>query len=104
MKRIIDGIAYDTERATEISSASSGGSTADYHFWAENLYKTAKGRWFVYGKGGAGTQWSVTVEGDHWQGGSDITPLTPDEAQAWLEQYASADIVLEHFADKIQEA
>ena len=103
MKKVIDGKLYNTDTAQEIASDSHG-YASDFHYWAETLYRTQKGAWFLYGEGGALSQYSVSV-GNNGSGGSDaFVPFTAGEALDWLEQHASADTALEHFGTEVEEA
>lgn len=79
-KRIIDGKTYNTETATMI-----GG------YWNEEnppvtygnfLYQTRFGAFFHYEESEG-----VAPEDDYQK----VTPLSPDEARAWLEKYQSYD-------------
>lgn len=103
MKAIIDGLRYDTERAERVAAQESGHRSDDCHYIEETLYRTENGRWFLHGKGGARTRYSESV-GDGWQGGSEIRPLTSEEAMAWLEQHNRVRALEAHFDDTIQEA
>ncbi|MDK2881929.1 MAG: hypothetical protein PWP58_265, partial [Bacillota bacterium] len=70
----------------------------------EALYRTPKGAYFLYGEGGAKTKYGRPVGGGTVSGGSDITPLTPDEALGWLEEHAPAEVIEREFPDKVEEA
>jgi hypothetical protein len=51
VKKIIDGKLYDTKKATEIGSDNYG-QPGDFEYWAESLYVSASGRYFLAGEGG----------------------------------------------------
>lgn len=106
MKKIINGLRYDTDTATEIGSAwSKGRSRSDFQFWEASLYKTARsGRYFIAGSGGASTRFGQAAGQNSWTGGSDLIPMSRDEALAWAEVHLSVEEIEEHFADKIDEA
>jgi hypothetical protein len=103
MKKVIDGKLYNTDTAQEIAEDHHG-YTSDFHHWSETLYQTRKGSWFLYGEGGALSQYSVSVAGYSGGAGDAFIPFTAGEALNWLEQHASADVVLEHFGSKVEEA
>lgn len=103
MKKIIGGKRYNTETAEEIASFGNGLGTRDFRNYDETLYKTKNGNWFLAGEGGPMTKYAEPC-GDMMCGGSDIIPLGPDEALAWLESHNEADAIDTHFADKIEEA
>lgn len=75
MKRIIGGKIYDTRKAVCIADDEfSDGNNRLTHGRATKLYKTPKGRFFLYHE-------------TYWQGEDDtIEPLTPEEAKAEFEQ------------------
>ena len=103
MKKVIDGKLYNTNTAQEIASDSHG-YTSDFHHWSETLYQTRKGSWFLYGEGGALSQYSVSIGQNESGGGRQVIPFTDGEALRWLEQHASAAVALEHFGSKVEEA
>jgi predicted HicB family RNase H-like nuclease len=79
-KRIIDGKTYNTETATMIA----GGFDAHSHETGKYLYQTRFGAFFVYSYvAGAG-------EDDYER----IEPLTPQQAQEWLEKHESHNVAL----------
>jgi hypothetical protein len=87
MIKIIDGIRYDTAKATKIGSASNNLPASDFHAWSETLYRAPRsGRFFLAGEGGALSRYGRANErGDrHW--GERIIPLTPADARTWCEQ------------------
>jgi hypothetical protein len=94
MKSIINGLRYDTDKATLIGSASGGGySMNDFRYWLESLYRTPRsGRFFVAGRGGAMSRWAKRVPGDNgWMGSSGIIPMTDSEAREWAEEHLTAE-------------
>jgi len=106
MKKIIDGLRYNTENAIEIGSASYNGSKSDFHYWSETLYKTPRsGKFFLAGEGHGLSRWgSGSMANGTRTWGEGIRPLTSDDARQWCEQYLEGDEWAEHFADQIQDA
>lgn len=97
MKKVIDGKLYNTETAEAIAHWSNDLPRGDFRNCDETLLKTAKGAFFVYGEGGAMTQWSQAA-GDMRCGGTDILAMTTDEARAWCETHSiDADTIAQHF-------
>ncbi|MCW3140464.1 MAG: hypothetical protein N2V71_07695 [Methanophagales archaeon] len=81
MKRIVNGLMYDTEKADLISTS------GDYII-NECLYRTKNGRYFLY----------------KYIGGSEfLQPLNLIEVFQWLSDH-DPDTALELFPDKIKEA
>jgi len=103
MKAIIDGKRYNTETATEVAEYWNGLGGGDFGRYEESLYKTAKGAWFLAGKGGPMSPYAQSV-GNGQSGGEGIRPITADEAREWLEKKNEIDALDEHFADHIEDA
>ena len=103
MKAIIQGRRYDTEKATLVGWARSGGLNpfTDLGYWEAGLYKSPRaGNFFLAGKGGSMTRWVSNGR----TGGSGIIPLDRDEALKWAERYLSQGVIEKHFADVIEDA
>ncbi len=109
MKKIIDGMRYDTDKAVKIGEADNLGrgcdSITDFQYWEAALYKTPRsGRYFLSGRGGAMSRFSQSAGQNSWTGGSDLIPLTEDEAYQWAEQHLEAEALEQYFPDRIQDA
>jgi hypothetical protein len=86
MKKIIDGVRYDTDSAIKIGEASSTVGRSDFRWWAETLYKGRRSsRWFLSGAGGPMSQWGKSQEDNTRTSGEGIKPLSPEQALAWCE-------------------
>jgi len=96
MKKVINGKLYDTETAVLIGEYSSGYSSNDFNSYNEALYLSPKGTYFLAGEGGPMTSYAQSVA-DYIVSGSDIIPLTREEAREWAEGHLLADEVIEHF-------
>lgn len=81
MRRIIKGVAYDTDTADFIASADHGEGAPSMGFWS--LYRTSTGGWFQ-------------IAADHDGMVDTFTPLSDADAQAWLERYAN-NLVEQYF-------
>jgi hypothetical protein len=109
MKKIVNGLRYDTEKAVEIGSYDNIGhgcdSISDFRYWNATLYRTPRsGRYFLAGEGGAMSRFSQSVGQNSWGRGSDLIPMTREEALAWAEQFLDSEAIEEHFPDDIQDA
>lgn len=104
MKKIINGRMYNTETAEEIATWSNSYYPSDFHYCQETLYKTKKGAYFLYGKGGAMSQYSVPVGNNGRGGGSEIRVLTADQAFDWMEENGLTEAAEKEFPDRIEEA
>jgi hypothetical protein len=99
MKAIIDGLQYDTDKATLIGEAGSDSSETDLYFWSAGLYRTpGAGRYFLAGYGGFFTRWR-----DSSRDGGGIIPLEPEVAREWAEQHLATAEVEAGFANMIME-
>ena len=102
MRKIIDGIRYDTEKAVLIGETNNIGrgadSWGDFGAWAAGLYKTPRaGRYFLGGSGGAQTIFGRSVGNNSWSGGEDIIPLSEADARVWAEQNLPVETVEQFF-------
>lgn len=91
MKKIIDGKVYDTDKAHEVGSWDNGLSPRDFGNCFEALYRKRTGEYFLFGEGGPMSKYARTVGQNQWSGGSDIKPLTFEEARLWAEEHLAAD-------------
>ena len=103
MKKIISRLVYDTSTATKIVEVGNDYSLSDFRYTMEILYRTLQGRYFLYGEGGALSSYSQTV-GEGYTGGSDIVPLSENEAMDWLERHDEVATLQDLFADQLTEA
>lgn len=104
MKRVINNLIYDTATAKEIADWSNDLGDGDFGDCFEQLYRTKNGRFFIYGEGGANTQWNKPA-GNMRTGGEGIIPLTEQEAIGWCETHEiDADTILKHFGADLEDA
>jgi len=104
MRKIINGVRYDTDKAIEIGSAHYS-NPSDFRHWEASLYVTPRSkRFFIAGAGGPMSRFSQSVGQNSWSGGSDLIPMSPEEALEWAEQYLDPSEFEEHFADLIEDA
>ena len=86
MKRIIDGKTYNTETATCIAKAPQHPQD-DAHF--DELYRTRHGAFFRHNG-------NLALPADNWHFMM-LTPLSPIEAQRWMESHDLVDLIEETF-------
>ena len=96
MRKIINGKAYDTKTATTVATWGNNHSMSDFHYCEKTLYRTPKGGWFLYGEGGALSEYATT-SGDGRGYGERIDPMTPAEAKEWLEEHDFAEESEQYF-------
>jgi hypothetical protein len=105
MKKVINGLRYDTEIAEEIGADEGGGDCTDFGHWEETLYRTPRGkRYFLHGQGGPRSNYAQRTNGNMWGSGERIIPMTVDEAFAWAQEHLDGDECEATFADMIEEA
>jgi len=105
MKAIIGNRRYDTDaKQTRDIASASWSNPSDFHHYAETLYRTGHGRWFLAGRGGPLSRYGEPCEGGGMGGGAKIIPLGPDQALAWLASNGYDDEAEQWFAEEIQDA
>lgn len=107
MKKIINGLRYNTESAIEVGSYDHGSypGSGDFSHWSATLYKTPRsGRFFLHGEGGGMTRFAEHYPDGMRGGGEKLIPMSDEEALEWAEQYLDPDDVEKHFAENITDA
>lgn len=104
MKKIIDGLRYDTDTAEFIGDVSYGEGSRDYSHYYEGLYRTRNGRYFLHGYGGPRSSYAESCGNNTWSGGETIVPMSPVEAQEWAEENLTGAEVEEEFGANIEDA
>ena len=90
MKKIIRGKRYDTETAKEMGSRQHL-YPGQFEYVREVLYRKNTGEFFLYGEGGAATNYRERTIDGMWCGGEKIKPLTMQEAKCWAEEYLDGE-------------
>lgn len=98
MKKIIAGSLYNTETAHRIGTWDNGFLPNDFNYAEESLYRTKAGKYFLYGEGGANSQYGVW-HGNSGSSGEEIRPFSPQEAREWAEERLSADDYVAEFGE-----
>ena len=107
MKKIINGIRYNTEKSIEVGGYDHGcyPGSGDFSHWSATLYKTPRsGRFFIYGCGGAMTRFAEHSPYGGSSGGEKLIPISAAEALKWAEKYLDTDTIENHFSDLVQDA
>jgi len=99
---VIDRKKYNWKEATLVARMENEHNCSDFRFEEEELYRTKKGNWFMYGRGGALSKYSQPC-GNGSSNGSAWEALEDYEAQDWLEENGFNDEILKYFPD-IEEA
>ena len=103
MKKVIDGALYNTESAKLLGTWDNGLGARDFNRCAESLYRNNRGKYFLYGEGGANTRYSTKINDSSWGGGEAIIPLSYDGAKVWAENNLTADEYIAAFGDPDQD-
>ena len=104
MKKVINGLRYDTEKSIRVGSYEFSNSR-DFNWVFETLYQTPRSKkFFLAGEGGANTKYRTTVAQNTWSGGDGLFPLEREEALDWAERYLDPEIIDEFFGDMIEDA
>ena len=75
MKKIIAGVEYDTEKS-ELVGKYTEGEVGDSMGFEECLFKTEKGKYFLYVNGGIDSKYTS----------ENIKRISADKAKEWLEK------------------
>lgn len=94
MKKVKNGLLYDTERSNTIYGYESGRiDSASYR--SETLFKSPRGRFYLYRVGSQ----LIDAPYEHYGQYSEIRPLLTSEALQWCEDHdAPVEVILENFA------
>ena len=96
MKRIIDGKVYNTEPATEVAREYYG-YEGDFDAWAELLYVTKSGSFFLHGWGSCHTEYAVSTGQNSWSDGQRIIPYDETQVLDWIERRGvNPDLIAEY--------
>lgn len=98
MKQIIDGKVYNTKTAEYLGECHYS-QPWDFNYISEDLYRTKKGTFFLYGEGGPHSKYCTYGANGSWGGGCKITILTETEAKEWVENNLSADRYIAIFGE-----
>ena len=91
---------YDTKTAKLLGFCEHGRPGDFNHYYREELYRTKSGKYFVYGEGGARTQYAGR-SGDIWTDGELINPVSEDAAKQWAEKELTGDEYEAAFGDVV---
>mgnify|MGYP000277156646 CR=1 FL=1 len=99
MRKIINKAVYNTATSKFIGSWEPNGyDRSNFSYFAETLYRTKSGKYFVHGEGHANSRYGV------WHGntggwGEAIRPMSPGEAAEWAEEHLTADEYAAEFGE-----
>ena len=99
MKKIINGRLYNTNTAKCVGYFSNDLEYNDINAFEEKLYRKKNGEFFLYGWGGANTEFAEKCGTRSWCSGESIRPISINEAKEWAEENLSADKYIDCFGD-----
>lgn len=103
MKKTIQGLRYNTEKATRIGRFCNGKDRSDFEYWDASLYVTLRNaHYFIAGEGGPMTRFGVALKHSiEWDGtpGERLEPISKDNAYRWAKIYLELEDVEKYFAD-----
>lgn len=91
MKKIIKNKVYDTETAEKVGEWDNGQRDNRLYRCEEELYRKRTGEFFLYGSGGPGSKYAVSLGDSNWSSGEKIIPLSYQAAQQWAEEHLDGD-------------
>jgi len=105
MKRVIEGVRYDTENAINIGGVTPNPDRSDFRFYDADLYRTPKsGRYFLAGEGGPLTVFATRDDSGMRGPGKKILPMTREEAFDWAQNHLNTKTIEAEFSDMIEDA
>lgn len=103
MKKTINGKRYDTDKAELIAAHESSRPRTDFHWYYERLYKTPRGRLFLWGIGNAFSRYASHT-GDSSCAGERVLEINVDDAVQWLADTDNEAAIDAYFEDTVQDA
>lgn len=98
MKRVISGLMYNTDTATEVAKWEPTLDRGNFRYVREILYRTKKGNFFIHGVGHGMTRWAERV-GDMSGMGEGIEALSDAEAREWCERHQiDSEVIAQNFS------
>jgi|RhiMethySRZTD1v2_1073278.scaffolds.fasta_scaffold617527_2 hypothetical protein len=96
VRRIVDGVIYDTARAESVASHMKRRTAGTWRYFSQEiLYRSSQGNWFFV----LGQRLHVDQQPDVY-----VQPLSPEQAYAWLSEFNEIDLIERYFADKARYA
>lgn len=91
MRKIINGKAYDTDKATEVGESTNGYGPSDFKYEVETLYRKRTGEYFLHGYGHAMSRYAEAHGDNCWGPGERIIPMSYEGAMKWAEERLDAE-------------
>ena len=85
MRKVINGKAYDTDKAQLVCWSDNGLERKDFGYLSESLYRKRTGEYFLHCEGGASTRYAERDALGGWMMGEAVEPLSWEAARSWAE-------------------
>jgi hypothetical protein len=103
MKKIINGVIYNTDTAKLIAKHSNGCDRSNFHFSNEEIYQTQSGRFFLFAEGGGLSEYKKVVYG-YSTFGETIKTLAENDVFEFLQNWNEVDLIESLFPSRIEKA
>lgn len=101
MKKIINGKKYNTDTAQRLGEWDNG-QYGNFDYEEETLYRKKTGEFFICGSGGAASKYACSVR-EGTASGSQISPISWEEARKWAEYHLQANEYEKIFGDVFED-
>jgi hypothetical protein len=102
MKKIIDGVLYNTQTAELVAEKCDNWDTHNFNFCHESIFRTKKGNFFFHGEGGAASKYAE-YSGNSSSFGEIIRTLSDDQVFKLLESWNEVESLEQLFPNRIIE-
>ena len=99
MKQIMDEKEYDPEVSQQLAQWSLAEHAGGFRHEVETLYMTEKGNYFIRYEGGIFSRTNKCSSPFGWYGGTNIQPVSPQEALAWCEETGNYETMEKYFPE-----
>lgn len=101
MKKVINGLLYNTATATCVGTWDNGKMSSDFDSYCESLYRKKTGEYFLHGEGGPMSIYGIW-HGNNGGWGEQIRPYTPAEARQWANEKLTVDECSAEFGEPVE--
>jgi hypothetical protein len=96
VRRIVNGVIYDSAKAECVASHAKRRSTGNWRYFSqEALYRSPQGNWFFV----LGERLNVEQQPDVY-----VQPAAPEQAYAWMCEFNEIELIERYFPDKVKYA
>lgn len=93
----MDEDEYNLSGSERLAEWNPGEVSGSFMRETEILYRTGKGNYFLYTRGGLYSRFQSSRNSEMWFGGSSIRPISEEEAFAWCQETGNYEIIDRHF-------